>query len=180
MKRKKSHTVALCGIFGALALTVMLLGNLLPLATYLSPMLAGLLVLPVVCEAGRGTGWLFYTGIALLSLLLLADKEAAILFCAFLGYYPLAKFSLEKLPRPLRILLKAALFNTAVIAAYRLMLHLFGMAALQQEFAAMTGGWLAALLVLANVTFWMYDLAVARVFALYIRVLRPRIQKALH
>jgi hypothetical protein len=142
-------------------------------------MLAGLLVLPVVCEAGRGAGWLFYTGIALLSLLLLADKEAAILFCAFLGYYPLVKFSLEKLPRPLRILLKAALFNTAVIAAYRLMLHLFGMAALQQEFAAMTGGWLAALLVLANVTFWMYDLAVARVFALYIRVLRPRIQKAL-
>ena len=87
---------------------------------------------------------------------------------------------LAKLPRPLRILLKAALFNTAVIAAYRLMLHLFGMAALQQEFAAMTGGWLAALLVLANVTIWMYDLAVARVFALYIRVLRPRIQKALH
>ena len=81
---------------------------------------------------------------------------------------------------PLRLLLKAVLFNAAVLAAYRLMLHLFGMAALQQEFAAMTGGWLAALLVLANVTFWMYDLAVARVFALYIRVLRPRIQKALH
>ena len=59
------------------------------------------------------------------------------------------------------------------------MLHLFGMAALQQEFAGMTGGWLTALLVLANVTFWMYDLAITRLFALYIRVLRPRIQKAL-
>ena len=103
----------------------------------------------------------------------------AILFCAFLGYYPLVKFSLEKLPKPLRLLLKAVLFNAAVLAAYRLMLHLFGMAALQQEFAGMTGGWLTALLVLANVTFWMYDLAITRLFALYIRVLRPRIQKAL-
>ena len=179
MKRKKSYTAALCGIFGALALVVMLSGSVLSLTVDLSPMLAGLLVLPVVYEAGRRAGWLFYTGISVLSLLLLPDKEPAILFCAFLGYYPLAKFSLEKLPRLLRLLLKILLFNAAVIAAYQLMLHLFGMAALQQEFAAMTGGWLAALLVLANVTFWMYDLAVARVFALYIRVLRPRIQKAL-
>ena len=44
MNRKKSHTAALCGIFGALALVVMLSGGILPLATYLSPMLAGLLV----------------------------------------------------------------------------------------------------------------------------------------
>ena len=179
MNRKKSHTAALCGIFGALALVVMLSGGILPLATYLSPMLAGLLVLPVVCEAGRSAGWIFYAGIALLGLFLLPDKEPAILFCAFLGYYPLVKFSLEKLPKPLRLLLKVVLFNAAVLAAYRLMLHLFGMAALQQEFAGMTGGWLTALLVLANLTFWMYDLAITRLFALYIRVLRPRIQKAL-
>ena len=63
MKQNKSRTVALCGIFGALALVVMLAGDLIPLATYLSPALAGLLILPVLCEAGRRAGWLFYAGI---------------------------------------------------------------------------------------------------------------------
>ena len=164
MKRKKSHTAALCGIFGALALTVMLLGNLLPLATYLSPMLAGLLVLPVVREAGRSAGWIFYAGIALLGLFLLPDKEPAILFCAFLGYYPLVKFSLEKLPRPLRILLKAALFNTAVIAAYRLMLHLFGMAELAAEFQAMGRIMLVVLLLAGNLIFVLIDRILTRGF----------------
>ena len=81
--------------------------------------------------------------------------------------------------KPLRLLLKAVLFNAAVLAAYRLMLRLFGMAALQQEFAGLTAGWLIALLALANLTFLLYDRAVARLAALYLRVLRPRIQKAL-
>ena len=179
MKQNKSRTVALCGIFGALALVVMLAGDLIPRATYLSPALAGLLILPVLCEAGRRAGWLFYAGISLLCLLLQPNKEPAVLFCAFLGYYPLLKFTLEKLSRPLRILCKLVLFNATVLSAYWLMLHLFGLAALQQEFAGMTNGWLIALLALANVTFAVYDIAVARLFILYVKVLRPRIRKGL-
>ncbi len=180
MTRKGAgRTVALCGIFGAMALMVMLAGDMLPLAVYLCPALAGMLILPVTCEAGRKAGWLFYAGISLLCLLLQPNKESALLFCAFLGYYPLLKFTLEKLRPPLRLLSKLIWFNAAVLAAYWLMLHLFGLAALQQEFAGMTNGWLTALLALANVTFLIYDLAVARLFAFYVRILRPRIQKGL-
>ena len=177
MNRNTQH-VALCGIFGALALLVMLAGDLLPLAVYLCPALAGLLILPVAYEAGRRTGWLFYIGISLLSLLLLPDREPAVLFVAFLGYYPLVKATLERIScRPLRWLVKLALFNGTVLAAYYAMLHLFGFAGLAEDFAGMTGGLWAALLALANLTFALYDVAVARLGAVYLTVLRPRIQK---
>ncbi len=179
MQNRTTKTIALCSIFSALALLVLLAGELFPFATYIAPIFAGLLTLPVVCEAGRRAGWLMYAGIALLGLLLAPGQEASILFCAFLGYYPLLRFSLEKLPRLPRLLLKYLLFNVCILAAYWLMLHLFGIAALQQEFASMTGGWPAALLALANVTFAVYDLAIARLFTVYTRVLLPRIRKGI-
>ena len=176
----KSKAIALSGIFGALALLVMLCGNLLPFAEYLCPALAGMLILPVVCEAGKRTGWLFYAGISVLSLLILPDKEPAFLFAALLGYYPLLRFTLEKLrPFVLRLLVKLAVFNTAVTLVYTLMLHLFGFEALQQEMAEMAGGALLLLLVLANITFLVYDLAVYRLFLAYRKLLRPRILKGL-
>ncbi len=176
--RKKTQKITLCGVFGALALLVMLAGDLLPMALYICPALAGLLILPVAHEAGARTGYLFYAGISLLSLLMLPDREPAVLFIAFLGYYPLLKFLLEKLPgKLLQWLIKLVLFNATMIGAYWLMLHLFGFEALAADFADMTGPLLAVLLAMANVTFVLYDVLITRLLWVYIRVLYPRIAK---
>lgn len=177
-KRHDAKKIALCGIFGALALLVMLTGNVFSLAVYVSPALAGMLILPVADEAGPRAGLLFYAGLALLSLFILPDREPAVLFIAFLGYYPLLKFTLEKLKlRPLRLLLKLTLFNAAILGAYWLMLHLFGFETLAQDMAELTGPLLWGTLALANVTFLLYDLAVARLHTIYLQVLLPRIRK---
>ena len=177
-KRHDVKKIALCGVFGALALLVMLTGNIFSLAVYVSPALAGMLILPVADEAGPRAGLLFYVGLALLSLFVLPDKEPAILFIAFLGYYPLLRSAPEKIRfRPLRLLCKLALFNVTVLSAYWLMLHLFGFEALAQDMAELTGPLLWGTLALANVTFLLYDLAIARLHAVYLRVWLPRIRK---
>ncbi len=176
--QKRTQKLTLCGVFGALAMLVMLAGDLLPMAVYICPALAGMLILPVVHAAGPRTGWLFYGGITLLSLLLLPDREPAVLFAAFLGYYPLLKFNLESLrPVLLRWAVKLALFNSTVLSAYWLMLRLFGFEALAAEFADMTGAFLAVLLALANLTFVLYDIAIDRLYRVYLTALYPRIVK---
>ena len=176
--RYTTQKIALCGIFGALALAMMLAGNLLPIAVYLCPAAAGLLILPIARETEPGTGWLFFAGLSLASLLLLPDKEPALLFSMLLGYYPLVRVYLQRLRFfPLRWACKLLLFNGTMFAAYRLLLRLFASPALQADMAQLTGWLLPVFLGLANLTFIFYDLLVARLEELYRVFIHPRLEK---
>ena len=90
----------------------MLTGGLVPIATYCAPMLSGVLLLPILLEYGRkdrvdGV----YLATALIVLTLGVDKEAAF-FYIFLGYYPIIKWSIDKLhQKPMRVILKLLLFQ---------------------------------------------------------------------
>ena len=80
-----SKRIALCGVLCALGVVLMMLGGLFPLATFCSPALAALVLIPIMIETGRRMALGAYVAIAALSLLLAPDKESALLF-AFLGY----------------------------------------------------------------------------------------------
>ena len=113
MKRTTSKEMALCGVLAALALTVMILGGMFPAASYCCPVLACILLVPVVETCGRRIAWAWYGAVALLSCLLCPDPEAAALFL-FLGYYPIIKGPLDRIsPALLRALAKLALFLVA-------------------------------------------------------------------
>ena len=60
MNDRKVFRVAFCGVMAGLMAAVMLLGTLIPLSTYICPMIAGALAIPVVWELGAGSGWLLY------------------------------------------------------------------------------------------------------------------------
>ena len=75
--RNNSRRMALCGMMAALAVTIMLLGGVIPLATFCCPALAGLALIPVLMEAGKKWTLMVYAAAAVLSLLLGPDKEAA-------------------------------------------------------------------------------------------------------
>lgn len=80
-RQSESRRIALGGVFGALALALMLAGGFLPLATFAAPAFAGLLLVPVAIECGVKAGLLAYAAIGLLALFLVADKEMALIFC---------------------------------------------------------------------------------------------------
>lgn len=67
MKRTTSKEMALCGVLAALALTVMILGGMFPAASYCCPVLACILLVPVVETCGRRIAWAWYGAVALLS-----------------------------------------------------------------------------------------------------------------
>lgn len=156
--QKQSRRIALCGLMTALAAVILSLGGLIPFATFACPLLAMACLLPVVDEYGSGAALLSYAAAAGLGLMLCPDREAALLY-AFLGWYPSLRPRLEGLSRPLRLLVKCGLFSLAVTAMYLLILYLFRLEAVVEEFAAYSAWMTAGLLVMGNAVFLLFDRA---------------------
>lgn len=131
MKRGEAQKIALGGVLAALAVVIMSLGGLIPVATFVCPMLCMLLLSVVFRLCGRRIGWAWYGAVSVLSLLLGPDKEAAAVFL-FLGFYPLVKPKLDGMK--LGLLLKLLLFNGAIGVMYWLLLHLLALEQLVQEY----------------------------------------------
>ena len=146
--------MALGGMLAALAVVMMSLGTVIPVATYVCPMLCALLLQGVLKTCGSRVAWAGYGAVALLSVLLAPDKEAAGVF-VFLGYYPIVKPALDR--KKGKWLWKGLLFNGSVCLLYFLLLRLLGLKQLTQEWSDMSVGMLAVLLVLGNVTFFLMD-----------------------
>ena len=154
--KRASRDLALCGVLCALAVAIMAMGTIIPVATYCCPLLASMTIVPVLILCGEKLSWAMFAASAILSLLLAPDKEAAAIFLA-LGYYPIVKPRLDKKPKPRRIVWKLLLFNAAIIAVYGALLFVFRLDALREEFFSM-GGLLALALTLGgNVIFWLDD-----------------------
>ena len=160
-RRTPAYAIALGGSLAALAVTIMSLGTLIPIATYVCPVLCMVVlnILAMIC--GDRIGWAWYGAVALLSALLAPDKEAAAMFI-FLGYYPLIKPKLDK--TRLKWLWKILFFNVTIFAAYWFLMHLLGMAAIAEEFREMGAVLTAAMLVLGNLTFFLLDRLLSRNF----------------
>lgn len=174
---KKTREIALCGVLGALAAVLIMLGGFIPIATYCCPVLASLVLLPALEECGPGMSVGLYAVIGILSLLVAPDKEAAVLF-VFIGYYPILKPFLDRLHRVLiRWCCKFLVFDTAIALTYWLLLRVIGIPSLTAEFDEFGAWMLAALVLLGNVTFVLYDMAMARLRWLYRTRLRPQLKK---
>ena len=153
-KRTPASSVALGGVLAALAVVVMCLGTIIPVATYVCPMFCALLLQAVLKTCGVRIAWAWYGAVTILSLLLAPDKEAAAVF-AFLGYYPIVKPRLDK--TRLRWLWKGLLFNASVLVMYWLLLRVFGLAQVTEDFEEIGVVMLIILLILGNVTFFLLD-----------------------
>ena len=153
-KRTPASVIALGGVMAALAVVIMSLGGLIPVATYVCPMVCALLLKVVMKFCGSRIGWAWYGAVAILGLLLGPDKEAAAVF-VFLGYYPLIKPWMDG--RKWKWLWKAMFFNAATLILYWLLMYLIGMDAIVEEFQGMGIAMGAVLLILGNVTFILLD-----------------------
>ena len=175
MKRSKKMT--LTGMLCALAVVVMLLGGLIPLATFCCPALAGLMLIPVFVECGEKLSWCAYAAIAALSLILCPDKEAALLL-TFIGYYPILRWRLDQLrSRLLRVVAKLGVFNLAVLAMYALSILVLQMDQILREYQEMGLALTVACLLVGNITLLLYDRLIAIMTALYVNRLRGRLMK---
>ncbi len=155
---KQTKALAFCGVMTALGVVILLLGGFLGIGTYAAPMLAGLMLLPVGSRYGWKYHALVWLCVGVLALILVSDVEESLMFLGLFGWYPILRPKLQQLPKVLGWVAKFALFNGVLIALEALVLLVLAPEALELSF-------LLALLALANLVFWVYDLAIPRVAA---------------
>lgn len=173
---KHTAKLALCGILAAISLVTLLATGLVPVATYALPGLAGVFLLPAVIQCGKRWAMATYGAVALLALFLVPDREAALVYVAFLGYYPVLKSIIEQhLSRLWEWIAKFSAFNAAIIFAYFLAIQLFGLPLEGFEIAGINLP--LAFLAAGNLVFWFYDRALTLLVIQYIRRVHPLLQK---
>ena len=153
-RRNPASSIALGGVLAGLAVVILCMGTMIPVATFVCPMLCMLLLKAVLTRCGDRIGWAWYGAVAILGVLLAPDKEAAAVF-AFLGFYPIIKPKIEVFPG--KWLWKVLYFNAAILIMYWLLMHLFGMAQIAEEFAELGTVMILVTLLLGNVTFFLLD-----------------------
>lgn len=151
---RKSFPVALGGVLAALAVTIMTFGTLIPVATYVCPVFCSVLLFFVCSLCGKRIGWTWYFAVSFLGLLLSPDKEAAAVFVA-LGYYPIIKPQMDRMP--LCWIWKLFLFNGMTALLYIVLLYLFGMNYIASEFQEIGIFGFIITLILGNISFIMLD-----------------------
>ncbi len=176
--REKSYKTALGGVLSAAALSIMLLGSILPFSTYLAPSLASLCVLILFAELGTGAALTMYAAVSILGVLLCADKEAALIFAFFLGFYPVLKSAIDRIRKKgVRVAIKLACFNTALLLLYFLLIKIFTVSSVIDDFSGFTTFMYIAFVIAGNATFLMFDVVLTKSAFLYWAKIRPRLCK---
>lgn len=163
--RLHAKRMATCSMMTALCVVLMILGGVLELGMYACPMFAGLCLIPVGQNYGKKYQMLVYAATGLLCLMMVPNMEENLMFIGLLGWYPMARQLIGKLPRLLRLPAKLLVFNIVVVAIEAAVLYLF----LPED---LTMGMIAVLLVMGNITFLAYDFLIPRVEVLTQRLKR--------
>lgn len=159
MKASPAKKIAFGGIFAGLSVILMSLSGVIPLATYVGPMLCIIAGKAVLSFCGKRIAWAWYVAVSILSMLLCPDKEAAFVYL-FLGYYPMIKGLFGK--TVLGKLGKLLYFNLSVVLLYLGLIYVMGMDAILTEFMSLGIWGLVVMIVLANVTFGLLDILLDR------------------
>jgi hypothetical protein len=173
---KTSSKAALGGMLAALSVVIMLMTLAFPFLSITLPVLAGLILLIAVIEGGAVLSLEIYAVVSIISLLLLADKQAALFYAVFFGYYPVIKEKTERLKnRLLEWLIKLVVYNMALTIFYFAAEILFGIGL--EDFAAFGKYALIAFFIILNIVFVMYDFVFTKIITVYMLSIRRYIKK---
>ncbi len=175
---KKSFKIAFGGIVSAFSVILILLGNI-PMAEYVGPTFAGILLAWVVIEMGAVQSLWVFAASGLLSFLLSGNKEPVMLYVLFFGYFPILKDVLQRKVklRVVRWVIKVIVFNVSMVVAYLLLVYVFGMPLEDmQDFGKYT---VLILLAGGNALMVVVDFCIEKLSVLYKLKWQKRVHQAL-
>ena len=176
--KSKGYRTALGGLLSAFSIAIMLFGSILPFATYIVPVVSSVTVVYFCIEYSKRHALLVYLVISLLSIFFVPDKEIAFVFAFIFGPYPILKSIFETKSKGFFCwLLKVVSFNLQVFITYFILLKVFVSSVLVAEFMSYGSFMLIATIVVGNITFVIYDIALSRIISLYINRLQHHLKR---
>ena len=168
---KKYRNIAYAGMFAALCTVMLFIGSVLQTLDLTAAALGSFVVMIALIELGRPYALGVYAAASVLSLLILPNKEPAVYFALFSGYYPILKVILNKIqPKALSYVARVAVFDISLAAIYLVFVYLLSIEADITLLAIV-------LVIAANAVFIVYDIAIEKASVLYVNKLRNHIFK---
>ena len=156
---KPAKVIAVCGILAALSIVILLLGAVLGIGVYLAPMIAGGSLLLIRRAYGVKYHVILWFAVSVLSLILVPNLEQNLMYLCLFGCYPIFYPYLQKLGKGIRLLMKLIYFNTVFLAVELLLMLVL----VPEAIGSLV---FVIFLLLGNVVFLCYDLALPRFGAL--------------
>lgn len=151
---KKTKITALSGMLAALTVLFLFFGSVVQILAYVAPFISGLIMIILINNVNKRSAWTVFAVSSLVAVFLLPDKECALTYVFFFGWYPMVKDSFDKIKiKILRIVAKFAVYNVAVVFSQLVCIYVFGI-----PFDNVFGVWgIVIWLLLANLLFALYD-----------------------
>ncbi|MBR5090498.1 MAG: hypothetical protein IK093_13800 [Ruminiclostridium sp.] len=176
---KLAFNVAFCGIVTALAAVFMFM-SLIPSFAYVVPAFAGIVIWTVSEHMSVKWAYLCYAATALLSVMLIPEPEANLFFIFFFGYYPTLCILLQKIKsKVLCFIVKLAIFNVAVVAAYQLLIILLSAEEMLEGMEFLGELAIYVFWGAGNIAFVIYDICLKTIKEAYIRLIKPKVSAKL-
>lgn len=163
---------------------IILMPSVIGVLCYALPIIASLLILFTVIELDKKWAFGCYAATSVLSLVLIANKEAVIYYVAFFGYYPIVKAILEgrKMPRILEYFLKFLIFNVTMVLAVIVLAKVFGMPyedilGMDSDYPLLAKYAAPIMLGLGNIAFIALDNALTKYVIIYTRLWQKKFRK---
>lgn len=163
----------------ALGVIILYMGSLIEVLDISMAALASLLCIIAVIEYGRIYAWMVFGATAIVAMLLLPEKFTPSLYALLVGYYPIIKELIERIGKKslfpkkgfgvLRWAVKLVFFNCALLVFALVAVYLLALPE-SAEWMKIT------MLLLANATFVVYDVALTRLISTYIFRIRGRLK----
>lgn len=170
---KKSSRIALCGMLSAVSIVLILIGSVISVLSYAMPIFTGLVIIILINSVDDNAAWLVFTSVSLITVIFMPDKECALTYAFFFGYYPIIKPKIEKLK--LKIIIKFLVFNAGIVLSQLIVIYVFGIP-LDNFLGKIT---VLVLLAGANIIFVIYDRLINVFSRLYLIKYKKHIDKLL-
>ncbi len=157
---RASKVIASCGMMAALSVVLMLLGAALGLGLYISPMLAGLCLIPIGRKFGAKYQWMLWAVVSFLCFLLVPEVEQNLMYLTLFGLYPILYPLFYRLPRRLVWPCKLLYFNLVAVGVEALVMLVLVPEPIPPVMAVI-------MIILGNAIFLMYDFLVPRAHLLF-------------
>ena len=171
---KISAKIALSGVMTALSITLLYLGGIMWIFCYIMPQLCALLMIAVIDAADKKTAALVYAAVSIISIFAVSDKETVLTYIFFFGFYPIIRDNLMKIKSKwLSLIVRFIIFNAGIIASQLILVYVFGI-----PFDEFLGRWgIVIMLLLANLIFIMFDRLYYALTFIYMKKIKPKIEK---